>query len=71
MYLDETLIDSVDISTIVHPQVQGQLIREGMHRLLQKHKQNLESCDLTPQFYLEGVPSQVNSFQSMKDRYMI
>jgi hypothetical protein len=71
MYLDEELIDSVEISTTVHPQFQGKLIKEAMHRLLQKHKQNLESCDLSPQFYLEGVPSQVNSFQSIKDRYMI
>ena len=69
MYVGEKLMDSVDVSTDACPQFQGKLIRVAMHGLLQNHLYDLTSSDLPPQFYLEGVPSQINGFQSLKDKY--
>ena len=40
-----------------------------MHGLLQQHLHDLTASDLPPQFYVEGVPSQINGFQSLKDKY--
>jgi hypothetical protein len=46
-----------------------QLIRVAMHGLLQQHLHDLTASDLPPQFYVEGVPSQINGFQSLKNKY--
>jgi hypothetical protein len=65
MYLGEHCIDSEDISVIVHPKVQGQLIQDRIQQLLQKHKYSLAATDIQPTFFLEGVPSFINGFQSL------
>jgi hypothetical protein len=71
MYVGKRLIDSVDVSLTSHPKLQGQLICDTMQLLLQKHKEDLASSDQHPNFFLEGVPSLINHFQSLKDQYII
>ena len=71
LYKGEQLIDSADVPFASQPKFQGQLIKETIQRLLQRNKQSFAASDEPPRFYLEGVPSKVNTFQSLKDKYAI
>ena len=69
MYVDEHLVDSAEVSPNCPAEWQSQLIKDAMQHLLQKHKEALAATDQRPHFFLEGVPSRINHFQSLKDQY--
>lgn len=71
MYAGEHLIDAVDVSVVGQSRLQRQMIEDIMQQLLQKHKKDLSSAEQDPSFFLESVPSLINNFQSLRDKYLI
>jgi hypothetical protein len=71
LFVGEQLLDSVDVGSGGLSTLHVQVIKESMQALIKKHKHTLTASDLPPRFCLEGVPSRVNGFQSMKDQFSI
>lgn len=65
IYLDGQLLDSADLSVTGSTSLRLQRIRELMQQLLDKHKRRITSSGQDPVFYLDGVPSSINGFQSL------
>ena len=71
IYLGDQLLEAVHLSVFGLRLLQTQMAGEAMRDLIKKHKQYLTTSKLQPSIVLEGVPSQINGFQSLKDKYIV
>ena len=66
MYLGDELVDSVAVTLIGPPSSNQRCLQEEISDLLNKHKKKLSNSSTNPTFVLEGVPSSINHFQSLR-----
>jgi hypothetical protein len=61
MYINKELTDSIQVLPIPTDRT---YMHSLLHKLMERHRLRLEAEKTTPQFFLEGVASKMNTFGS-------
>lgn len=66
MFLGERVIDDVYIpESLLQSVISTHILQEEKQRMIDRHAVAIRSSDLAPSFFIESIPSEINSFSPL------